>query len=83
MIDDLQVTGPLASTTEYEEPDPPLPPPNATAADMAALHAKVWAETSLAVAGFKVQGIKGQVQGYGSCTFSVEFTPRVAGGTCA
>jgi hypothetical protein len=74
-----QVTGALATTTEYEESDPPMPPPNATPDDMAALEAQACAATSLCVAGFKVQGIKGTVKGYSSITLPVEFTPRVAG----
>jgi hypothetical protein len=75
----MQVAGALAATTEYDEPDPPMPPPNATPEDMAALEAKASAATSLSVAGFRVQGIKGTVKGYSSITLPVEFTPRVAG----
>ncbi|WIA22675.1 hypothetical protein OEZ85_001086 [Tetradesmus obliquus] len=76
---DVKVTGALAATSEYEEPDPPMPPPNATAEDMAELQAKACAATSLAVAGLRVQGIKGTVKGYSSIALPVEFTPRVAG----
>jgi hypothetical protein len=76
----LQVTGALAATTEYEEPDPPMPPPDVTPEDMAALEVKACAATSLSVAGFRVGGIKGTVKGYSSLTLPVEFTPRVAGG---
>jgi hypothetical protein len=75
----VQVTGALAASTDYEEPDPGMPPANATAEDMAELEAKACAATSLSVAGFKLQGIKGTVKGYGSITLPVEFTPRVAG----
>lgn len=56
-----------------------MPPPNATPEDMAELQAKACAATSLSVAGFRVQGIKGTVKGYSSMTLPVEFTPRVAG----
>jgi hypothetical protein len=74
-----QVAGALAATTEYDEPDPPTPPPNATPEDTAALEAKACAATSLTVAGFRVQGVKGTVKGYSSIILPVEFTPRVAG----
>jgi hypothetical protein len=75
----VQVAAALAATTEYDEPDPPMPPPNATPEDMAALEAKACAVTSLLVAGFRVHGIKGTVKGYSSIVLPVEFTPRVAG----
>lgn len=75
----LQVTGPLAATTEFNEPPGPVPPADASEQDLAALQAQSWSAASLSVAGIKVQGIKGRVQGYSSCSFRVEFTPRVAG----
>lgn len=75
----LQVTGPLAATTEFDEPPGPAPPADASEQDLAALQAQSWSAASLSVAGIKVQGIKGRVQGYSSCSFRVEFTPRVAG----
>jgi hypothetical protein len=75
----LQVTGPLSSTTDYEEPEPPLPPANASPEDTLELDAKACAATSLSVAGFKVLGIKGRVKGHGEITFTVTFTPTVAG----
>jgi hypothetical protein len=73
------VTGPLAATTEYEEPAGAVPPADASEADLAELQAQAWAAASLSVAGVRVQGMKGRVQGYGSCSFRVEFTPRVPG----
>lgn len=76
----MQVIGPLASTTEYEEPAGPVPPADAREEDLAALQAQTWATASLSVAGMRVHGFKGMVPGYScSCSFSVEFTPRVAG----
>jgi hypothetical protein len=75
----VQVTGPLAGTTEYEEPPGPVPPADAREEDLAALQAQTWASASLSVAGIRVQGFKGKVPGYNSCSFRVEFTPRVAG----
>jgi hypothetical protein len=75
----LQVTGPLAATTEFDEPPGPVPPADASEEDLAALQAQSWAAASLSVAGIRVQGIKGRVVGYSSCSFRVEFTPRVAG----
>lgn len=74
-----QVTGPLASTTEYEELPGPVPPADASEEDLAALQAQTWSAASLSVAGIRVQGVKGQVGGYSSSSFVVEFTPRVAG----
>lgn len=71
--------GPLAATTEYDEPPGPPAPADASEADLAALQEKAWASANLAVAGIRVQGIKGRVPGYGSCSFRVEFTPKVPG----
>lgn len=56
-----------------------MPPADASEADLAELQAQAWAAASLSVAGIRVQGIKGRVEGYGVCSFRVEFTPRVAG----
>jgi len=74
-----QAVGPLAATTEYDEPPGPPAPADASEADLAALQEKAWASASLAVAGIRVQGIKGRVPRYGSCSFRVEFTPKVPG----
>lgn len=75
----MQVTGPLAGTTEYEEPPGPVPPADASKEDLAALQAQTWSSASLSVAGIRVQGFRGKVPGYSSCSFKVEFTPRIAG----
>lgn len=74
-----QVVGPLAATTEYNEPPGPPAPADASEEDLAVLQAKTWATASLAVAGIRVLGTKGRVQGYGSCSFRVEFSPKVTG----
>eukprot|EP00775_Hariotina_reticulata_P005135 gene5135-5375_t len=75
----VQVTGPLATTTDYEEPQPPVPPANASPGDTLELDAQVCAATSLSVAGFKVLGIRGRVKGHGNITLTVTFTPSTAG----
>lgn len=75
----LKVLGPLAATTDYDEPAGSAAPADADEAELAALQVKTWAAASLAVAGFRIQGIKGRVGGYGSCSFKVSFTPQVSG----
>eukprot|EP00879_Flechtneria_rotunda_P024114 GHRR01025558.1.p1 GENE.GHRR01025558.1~~GHRR01025558.1.p1 ORF type:complete len:485 (+),score=178.00 GHRR01025558.1:669-2123(+) len=86
VVYDIKVTGLLASTTEYDEPSQHLRmiaiDPHAADAPDAATDSgsrKGANAASLAVAGFRVQSIKGQVSGYGSCTIEVSFTPRVPG----
>lgn len=73
------MTGPIAATTDFDEPPGPVPPADASEPELAALQAQSWSAARLSVAGIKVQGIKGRVQGYSSCSFRVAFMPRVVG----
>lgn len=74
-----QVTGPLAATAEHEAPAPVTAPADASADALDALQEQAWAACSVEVAGMRVTGSKGRVCGYGSATFTVTFSPKVAG----
>jgi hypothetical protein len=75
----LQVTGPLAETTVYEEPAAAAAAAGGNGGEELGTAGSLGGGVTLAVAGFGVTGCKGRVGGYSQAQFTVNFAPLVPG----